>query len=265
MGKNILSDIFEVLVDGYSAKFKDTDDITSRFNSLMMGKLFVVGDEINARAKEVCNELKDLITCEKTTIEKKGQDKIYINDYRNYFMSSNNENVFQVSNSERRLQMIECPDEKKDVNYYKTLFDFKNNKDKLKHLFNFFMTRDISTFNPQEIILTEYKSRLILYNAPAYIKFIIDKYEKGDKSFFFDIKYSVTELYKKAMEYAINHKLSHFTERVFCIQFKKYFGEFQELDENKRSCYKFPFLEADKETLVKYRIMDLVKSKMINQ
>lgn len=124
VGKNIISDIFSELLAGYSAKFRDTAALTDKFNVEMMGKLFVVGDEINARAQEVANELKDIITRTVEVIEPKGKDKMLLEDFKNYYFTTNNENVFKVSNTFRRFQFIECPEDKKGAEYYTALFGF---------------------------------------------------------------------------------------------------------------------------------------------
>jgi len=236
VGKNLLTEMFEALIEGYTAKFRDTSAITDRFNGEMMGKLFVVGDEINARATEVANELKDIITRFEENVEFKGKDKIKIRDYKNYFFTTNNENIFKVSNSERRYEFIECPEEKKATAYYEALYAFKEDKAKLKHLFNFFKSRDITTFRPSEIVMTEYKERLILNNLPAYIKFIKEKYDYiSGKSI------PTSELFSDSVEFARANRLtSTYTERFFIIHFKKVFGDYQKLNGQRQSCYFFP-------------------------
>ena len=234
-GKNIIFEIFSELLSGYTAKFKDTDSLTSRFNAEMMGKLFCIGDEIKAKAQEVANELKDIITRKKEVIEFKGKDKIYIKDYKNYAFTTNNENVFKVDNSDRRFTFIECPDEKKSNEYFNNLSDFITNKDKLTNLFNFFKSRDISNFNPRNIIKNDYKLRLILANAPAYIKFIKDEFDNYTNQYF-----TTEHLYKKSIDYAKYNKLnSSYTQDLFNKQFKRVFGDFQKKRNNK-SLYFFP-------------------------
>jgi hypothetical protein len=244
VGKNIISDIFSILLEGYTAKFRDTSALTDRFNGEMMGKLFVVGDEINARAQEVANELKDIITREQENIEFKGKDKILLNDYKNFYFTTNNENVFKVSNSDRRLMMIECPEEKKDAAYYRALVDFKEDETNMKHLFNFLSSRDISTFAPSAIVATEYKKRIIMANLPPYIKFIKDTYENLSADEWGTSKtkeWRVADLYADAVEFAKKNRLpSTFTQYMLGQQLKKVFGEFQHLNKARQSVYIFP-------------------------
>lgn len=256
IGKNILTDIINEILEGYIIKFKETTSLTDRFNSEMSGKLFVVGDEINARAQEIANELKDMITRPKEIMEFKGKDKIMVNDYKNYFFTTNNENVFKISNTDRRYMFVECPIEKKDKQYYKVLFDILKDENILKNIYNYFKTKDIKNFIPSEIVMTEFKKNLLFQNIPAYLKFILEESENYTK----DIEYTTTTLYKESINYAKKYKMqSTYSEKLFCMQFKKVFEEYNYLNANtRRSVYKFP-VDLDQE-----KIKDLISINFIN-
>jgi hypothetical protein len=235
IGKNIVFDIFAKLLTGYTAKFRNTEGITDKFNGDLMGKLFVIGDEINGRAQDIMNELKDIITRLEENIEFKGKDKIKVNDYKNYAFTTNNENVFKISNTDRRFMFIECPEIKKSNDYYKTLFDIKDNELVLTHLHHYLNTFDISKFSTRDIVMTEYKKNIIISNIPAYIKFIKDEFVdySGNKKFPLD-------LYKESLEYAKKNKMqSTYSEQLFYKQFKKIFGNYFTTS-NKKNVYKFP-------------------------
>ena len=252
VGKNILFDIYAELLEGYTAKFRDTNSLTDRFNGEMSGKLFCIGDEIKARAQEVANELKDIITRKKEIVEFKGKDKLYIKDFKNYVFTTNNDNVFKVDNSDRRYLFIECPEEKKNSDYFKCLVDFINNKEKLIHLHNFFKSRDISIYNPRTIIINDYKLRLMIANAPAYIKFIKSEYDNYTEQFF-----TTEQLYNKSIEYAKYNKLnSLYTQDLFSKQFKKVFSDFSKVKGSKRGYY-FPNNSIDD-------LNNCIKTKFLN-
>jgi len=210
-----------------------------------MGKLLVVGDEINARAQDICNELKDIITRETEIIEPKNKEKVNVNDYKNYVMTTNNENVFKISNTDKRFIFVECPDKRKEEEYYNNLLKFKKDQSKLKQLYNYFKTKDITTFQPIKIVITEYKKHLILNNLPAYFRFIKEEYDllNNDESIPIDI------LYKMSIEYARKNRLqSTYTDRLFSQQMHKVFGQFK-IMKNRKVEYKFPVdngLKGDK-------------------
>lgn len=237
VGKNILLDIVSKLLTGYTGKFKDTKSLTDKFNGDLMGKLFIVGDEINAKMQDVANELKDIITRVKETIEFKGKDKLQdVSDYKNYIFTTNNENVFKISNSDRRFLFVDCPDETNSREYYNKIVEIYEDEIKLISIYNYLKTHDISTFNTRDIPITEYKKSLIFQNIPAYLKFI-----KTDIDIYSDSEFLASDLYKMSIEYAKKNKMnSSYTERFFYLNFKKVFGEYNKLNKNKLSIYIFP-------------------------
>jgi hypothetical protein len=236
IGKNIMLDIISKLLKGYTGKFKDTEAITDKFNGDLYGKLFVQGDEINTKAQKVANELKDIITREKESIEFKNKDKMQnVKDYKNYAFTTNNENVFKITNTERRFCFIECPDDKKGEEYYKLLFDILNDDEKLRSMYNYLKTFNINCFNPRDIPKTEYKKNLIFQNLPTYLKFI-----KDDISNFEGLEYKAVDLYRLSVEFGKKNKmLSSYSEKFFYTHFKKVFGAYN-IIKNKISVYSFP-------------------------
>lgn len=236
IGKNTITDIYGELLQGYTSMFRDTNSLVDRFNGEMLGKLLCIGDEINARAEDIANELKNIITRQKEVIEFKNKDKFEVYDYKNYIFTTNNENVFKVSNSDRRYFFIECPEDKQTIEYYEKLVDFKKSSKSLKQLFNYFKTKNLDGFSTSNIPLTDYKKRLIMSNLEAYHKFVIDKFEM-----LIDVRYNTDELYEMSVNYAKTNKLkSKYTEQLFYKQFKKMFGQFNNIDpETKRSYYIF--------------------------
>jgi len=252
VGKNLIFDIYAELLKGYTTTFRDTDSLTDRFNGDMMGKLFVLGDEINARAQEVANELKNIITREKENIELKGKDKYQLSDYKNYAFTTNNENVFKVSNNDRRFVFIECPEEKKNDEYYNKLVEFKKSPSCLKQLFNYFKNKDLNDFNPRNIPITDYKKRLIWANLEAYIKFVYEQFDNIE-----GVKFNVNTLYKMSIDYAKNNKMkSIYTEDLFSKEFKKVFGDFQK--RNNQGAFYF-FNNISKEEIKEHIMKKLFK------
>ena len=222
VGKNIIFDIFGELLNGYNAKFTNTEAIGEKFNSDLMGKLFVIGDEVKGRKTDIMNELKDIITRLEENIELKGKDKFKIHDYKNYAFTTNNENIFKISSSDRRFMLIECPEVKKDNEYYKLLFDMILDKETLKHLHFYLKHYDLTNFNPMNIITTDYKKNIILCNIPPYIKFLKDNFASYEND-----QFTALDLYNKSLEYArVNKMNSTYSEQLFYKQFKKVFGKY---------------------------------------
>lgn len=252
IGKNIFTDILEDLFEGYNTRIKNTEGLVAKFNSNTVGKLFVVADEINARASDICNELKDIITRESEIIEFKGKDKFELKDFKNYVLTSNNENVLRVENTDRRLEMIECPEEKKEKKWYDDLGEFRKDKIALTHLFNYFKTNDISKFRSTDLVMTEYKKHIIMNNLPAYFRMIKDEYD--DIS---GVNITIEEFYKKSIEFARRTRQPHtYTDRLCSQQLKKVLSDYNKLNKDRKSSYYFP---KD----CRQEVLDLIEKTMI--
>ena len=78
VGKNCMTDCLVKLIGEYSGFVSNIEDITKKFNAELCNKIFIYGDEINASAKKVADELKKVITGKEKNMERKGFDAIKI-------------------------------------------------------------------------------------------------------------------------------------------------------------------------------------------
>jgi hypothetical protein len=62
VGKNCMTDFLVKLIGEYAGLVTNIEDITKKFNVELCNKIFIYGDEINASAKKVADELKKVIT-----------------------------------------------------------------------------------------------------------------------------------------------------------------------------------------------------------
>jgi hypothetical protein len=174
IGKNIFTTILKKMFDGYVATDMKLDKLVGKFNSNLAGKLLIIADEITPTAKELNNELKNIITRDEVGIEYKGKDVIMMADHSNYIFTTNNENAFRITEEDRRYCMIECPTIKKELEYFNNLYPLIQNDTIIKQLFNYFLTKDISVIDPRNIPLTDYKKRTQQHNLGYHIKMIIE-------------------------------------------------------------------------------------------
>jgi putative DNA primase/helicase len=174
IGKNIFTTILKKIFDGYVATDMKLDKLVGKFNSNLAGKLLIIADEITPTAKELNNELKNIITRKEVGIEYKGKDVIMMSDHSNYIFTTNNENAFRITEEDRRYCMIECPTVKKPLSYFNDLYPKIEDDKIIKQLYNFFLTKDLSGFDAREPPLTDYKKRTQQHNLPYHIKMIIE-------------------------------------------------------------------------------------------
>jgi len=114
------------------------------------GKLLAVLNEASGKDTfNICDILKDAITCTTTEQEKKGIDVITITDYTNYVFTTNNINSVKVPEDDRRFMPIEINNVlKNNVSYFKELYADLDNDLIMRKFYEELMNRDLSNFNP---------------------------------------------------------------------------------------------------------------------
>jgi hypothetical protein len=113
------------------------------------GKLLAVLNEASGKDTfNICDILKDAITCSTTEQEKKGIDAVTITDYTNYIFTTNNINSVKIPEDDRRFMPIEVNEQhKNDKAYFKVLYDILDNDIIMRKFYEELMERDLSEFN----------------------------------------------------------------------------------------------------------------------
>jgi hypothetical protein len=100
------------------------DRIFGRFNSVLAKCLLLIIEETSAEMKKFCEDLKNLITEPTITIEKKNIDANSFTNYVNIIMLTNNKDILDIDDKDRRFAIIETSDCKKgDKEYFKKLYE----------------------------------------------------------------------------------------------------------------------------------------------
>jgi hypothetical protein len=224
IGKNIFTQLLEKIFNGYVANDMKLEGLVGKFNSMLKGKLLVIADEVAPTAKELNNELKNIITRHEINIEYKGQEPIKMKDCSNFIFTTNNEMAFRVSEEDRRYCLIECPLIKKDAVYFDNLYKLIEDDSMVKQFFNFLLVRDISKVNIRNIPITEYKKRNMVHNLPSHIKMIIDNPE-----YFCMNDWSICGLKNESLKYDKEHFVFHknITDRRIALDMAEKFEQFK--------------------------------------
>ena len=114
------------------------------------GKLLAVLNEASGKDTfNICDVLKDAITCSTTEQEKKGIDAITMTDYTNYIFTTNNINSVKVPEDDRRFMPIQINEElKNNVAYFKELYSSLDDEKIMRKFYDELMKVDLSEFNP---------------------------------------------------------------------------------------------------------------------
>jgi hypothetical protein len=139
------------------------------------GKLLAVLNEASGKDTfNICDILKDAITCTTTEQEKKGIDAITITDYTNYIFTTNNINSVKVPEDDRRFMPIEINEElKNNVAYFKELYADLDNEEIMRKFYEELMKRPLENFNPsRDRPVTELMKDMMNMNKNCIKQFI---------------------------------------------------------------------------------------------
>lgn len=157
------------------------EDMTGRFATIS-NKILTVLDECNVFGGDhgMFNRLKSMITQDTTSHEKKGKDKIYIKDYNNIVLLSNDYHIAKIEHQDRRYFCLEpsnkyaknkSTDEERKT-YFDQLFAAYNDPTVAIHYYHFLMKRDISKRNFESIPQSEFTKNLKKLSLEKEIYFI---------------------------------------------------------------------------------------------
>tara|TARA_R100000654_G_scaffold60161_2_gene86946 strand:- start:1122 stop:3260 length:2139 start_codon:yes stop_codon:yes gene_type:complete len=173
IGKGIFMSMLSNMI-GQNYYYQTPDpqrDLFGNFNSIGKAKLLINFDEGDkSQTDKFYEQLKNSITEEFETCREKYQKSITLKNYARYCMTTNNDNVIKISDTNRRFVGFECRHPRKDPS--KILKAMKN--DKALYLFyKFLMKRDIENINwENDFPKTSYYRRCLDDSIPFVWLFI---------------------------------------------------------------------------------------------
>jgi hypothetical protein len=180
-GKNRFTDfLMNVIGVDNTHKANKIEDICSKFNYHLQGKLLVVGDEIaNYQSHKFADILKAIITEVHRSIEPKGRDSYIIQCYLRLILTSNND--FPYRDPGRRLLALKVSSKKKgDLVYFNKLSNDIDNKTIQELFFNYMASRDISKWSFRTIPQTQMKTDLTFESFDNSIHYLIEHMNKSE-------------------------------------------------------------------------------------
>ena len=257
VGKDtIIESILFRIFDGLITKIDRIEDLEGNFNEVFCNKLIVYGDEIDQKARKIHDFLKSIITRKKIVRKAKFEKETTIEDYCNYFFTTNNPISIFVEEGDRRDQIFHCNENKLTKEEYIEIHNDIQNDEIMIH-FDAYL-REIELPKKLSILETEYKRKLQHNNLPAYIQMIYKDHEN-----FADKVFIPKDLYNLRSEYS---KLYHVSDQDtfdrFSKKFSSIFKQFKKKTE-KRNVYIFPknLYELLKET----ELSDLLQEEEIDK
>ena len=154
IGRGTLASILTRALRGYVAANMNVDALFGGFNGRISQKLLATVDEIREgnstdRYKKA-EALKSKITEETRALNPKyGSQSVEKNCCR-WLMFSNHHDALPFDNNDRRLIVIENPTERKAPEWYTNLHSLLSNPAFIASVQHYFMTLDLTGFNPYE-------------------------------------------------------------------------------------------------------------------
>ena len=132
----------------------EKDRMLGRFNSAVMNKILLVGEEmLFAGDRVTTDKLKHLITGQTIPVEFKYGDQLEVKSFHRLVLTSNHAQVFQAASEERRFVTYDVSDAKRgDVDYFDKLYAIADGRDDATAaaFMHYLLTRDITGFKPWE-------------------------------------------------------------------------------------------------------------------
>jgi hypothetical protein len=171
IGKSTIINTFELLLGlKYCTSIKKIEDLSKEFNGTLENKFLCYANEINAKKKDIYEDLKDTLTTTYLEVNKKGIEMYRIAHYCNYIFSTNTYNPVKIEKNDRRMAIVECSEVKQTDEYYININNLLKDKEIQINLFHFFKNRNL----PLKIKLYEGEHKKDLQNIyiPSPIKYL---------------------------------------------------------------------------------------------
>ncbi len=174
VGKDIFTTILGKII-GQELIHKDSkfDNITGTYNKNLKHKLILQINEVKGKdGHENKDLLKDLITADNLNIRVMRTDTKEEQNYLRIFLFTNNLTPISI-NSDNRRYIIFQTGNKKNPEYYDSIFGLLDSKKSLNSIYSYFMDLDISKYSPfKNFIKTEAAENLEDNNKDPFYEFL---------------------------------------------------------------------------------------------
>jgi hypothetical protein len=178
-GKSIFANFFGALFGRHAYIASDIHELTGRFNSHLSGALFVLGEEaFDIRDKRHESVLKERITGQTMSVEKKGVDIIQMNNYIHLMLTSNNERVIPAGDKERRFFVMRVKEKTHTDDYFLKIIEDRK-KGGVGNLLHHLLSLDLSGFRVTQVPHTAELREQQEHNIPHERDWLLQKLESG--------------------------------------------------------------------------------------
>ncbi len=152
-GKSLLGYTIKNLY-GVNGGVVDHDMMSNIFNQWAVNKQFIIADELVAEGENSYNikrayaKIKNIVTRLVIELNRKGISQYEINDYINYFFTSNHANAMYMEDGDRRGYIVKTPTYKMSQSFFNIYDKWYRKKSNMGKLLQYFLDVDTSDFSP---------------------------------------------------------------------------------------------------------------------
>lgn len=163
--------------------------LESSFNEYLLGKQIIVANEVmhNENRQTLPNILKNLVTDEFITIQRKFRKDLVIRNYTHWIFCTNSDNPIKIEEGDRRYSVFKSKKlkggGKKAMEFVKSLVD--NKEHELPHFLQYLKNLEVDYYKIAQPLMTLAKEDIIELNKDSVERFIefLKGYESYTKAF----------------------------------------------------------------------------------
>lgn len=233
-GKNMIIKTLEKCIGSvYVNYITDVgNQLFGKHSAAEMNKLLIAMNEVKGKDTYSNTDLfKTRITDDKREVELKNKDTIQMNNYASYIINTNNLNMVNASEKDRRFCVIDCNNPKiNDKRYFKSYEkEVNNNPEAIRCIYEFLKTFDIQEVVP-DYIFSDSRPRSALYDELLecnrekewnFLEHFVNEYKLGGAKGEINI-FSET-IWKDYVSYCSthHHDIAKFSSARFYFQFNR--------------------------------------------
>lgn len=175
----------EIVSREYVSNLKNIDDLKSRFNNFMYGKVLVGVEEVGEGAykdQTTQNLLKTYITEPYMRVEQKNVDSFSARNNCNFVICSNYSSPVDITEDNRRFVVLAVnEEEKQNIEYFSELRKETHNNGIISSL-RYYLYHNVEIPECLSVLKTEKEKELLVQNTPSYDIFLSQVFQISDDS-----------------------------------------------------------------------------------
>jgi putative DNA primase/helicase len=208
-GKSIICDLLGHMIGSGSIEIDDVkENLFGRFNDNLSRKVFVNLNEIDRKEmSQYFERIKSLITSPTINIEGKGQKKYTEQSLLHFITTTQNDNVFKITQESRRYCYFETNNELcGNTDYFNFLFNFIEKQSVQRAFYDYLMNRKVKQkITIKDIPITMAMREQFILNRDTIEDYIVEF--TGDKNAQDNYNEYKTFMKNQGLEYVPSRKL----------------------------------------------------------